>query len=452
MNLKIPKKLEFLVKQTKRYKVAYGGRGAAKSWTFADCLLALAVQKKLRVLCVRELQTSIKDSVHRLLADRVKYHNLDKFFQVTESEIRGANGSLFLFKGLRSNIAEIKSLEGVNYCWVEEAQKVSHTSWELLVPTIRTEHSEIWISFNTGGEGDPVYQRFVTTKRNDAIVVKVNYYDNPWFPDVLRNEMEFDKKNNPSRYDNVWEGNPGSEGRFFIEFGPHLLTDPFQIEPSTLEGRLFGSLDHGTTHATSFGLWYIDANNIIYRLCSYYATGGTVAGHVQSIHDTIESFTWTMGYFPERVWADPSMWTQVKKNEFDVWSPIQEYETYFKEHGHKTQFVKANNDKVNGSQVMRFLFRKNEEGQQFKYFSGYNTSFVDGILFVDTDQNDKEKYAKQDGDDAADEARYGLVGCWGMTAVLRQRQKFKKPKTHLENLLAGKYKKRAPVSDDWYNA
>jgi len=167
----------------------------------------------------------------------------------------------------------------------------------------------------------------------------------------------------------------------------------------------------------------------------------------------IESFTWTMGYFPDRVWADPSMWTQVKKNEFDVWKPIDEYMNLFREAGHKTQFIKANNEKVNGCQVMRYLFRKSEEGQFFKYFTGYNRSFEEGMSTVDTDPNDSEKYAKQDGDDAADEARYGLVGCWSMVAILRQRRKTKTPQTHLQRLLSGKLKQAGKKAGggDWYN-
>lgn len=192
-----------------RYKVYYGGRGGGKSWGFADALLLLALRHKTRVLCARELQTSIAQSVHRLLSDRINFHKLDKFFIVQRTTIQAVNGSDFIFLGLRHNISEIKSLEGVNICWVEEAQRVSRESWEILIPTIRKESSEIWISFNPRTPYDETWQRFVDTPPPDSVVRKVTWRDNPWMPETLEKERAYAEATLPPEdYACIWEGVP----------------------------------------------------------------------------------------------------------------------------------------------------------------------------------------------------------------------------------------------------
>lgn len=206
MHLQLPKSLEFLFTPA-RYKVAYGGRGGAKSWAFARTLLFLAWRNPLRILCARELQGSIKESVHHLLAAQVNALGLESFYQVLNAEIRGSNGSSFGFAGLRHNINEIKSYEGADICWVEEAQNVTHNSWEILVPTIRKDGSEIWVTFNPQLESDATYQRFVLKPPKNALVHKVNWRDNPWFNQVLRDEKDDLELRDPDAYLNVWEGN-----------------------------------------------------------------------------------------------------------------------------------------------------------------------------------------------------------------------------------------------------
>lgn len=203
---KFPDKLQFLFKPS-RYKVAYGGRGSGKSWGFARALLLQAANKQLRVLCAREVQKSIKQSVHTLLSDQIQTLGLGAFYEVLEAEIRGKNGSQFSFAGLATNTVEsIKSFEGCDIVWVEEAQTVSKKSWDILIPTIRKPNSEIWVSFNPDLDTDDTYQRYVVNTPPDAVVVKMNYYDNPWFPDVLEEERLHCKAVNPD-YDNIWEGN-----------------------------------------------------------------------------------------------------------------------------------------------------------------------------------------------------------------------------------------------------
>jgi len=204
-NAEFPVKLAFLFEPC-RYKVAYGGRGGAKSWGIARALLILAAKSQLRILCAREFQTSIKDSVHKLLSDQIEALGLLGFYEITQTAIRGKNGSEFAFVGLKNNVANVKSFEGVDICWVEEAQTVSRLSWNTLIPTIRKEKSEIWISFNPELESDETYQRFVLNPPANSKVVKINWSDNPWFPETLKLEKDALKARDIEAYNTVWEG------------------------------------------------------------------------------------------------------------------------------------------------------------------------------------------------------------------------------------------------------
>lgn len=189
-----------------RYKIAYGGRGSAKSWTIARILVARAATEPLRILCARELQNSISESVHKLLCVQIDALGLTHLYKVTETSIKSVCGSEFIFSGIKSNITKIKSMEGIDVCWVEEAEKVSDSSWEVLIPTIRKPDSEIWVSFNPNMLTDPTYKRFVAKPPEGAIVLKVSYKDNPWFPAVLERERLTLKASDPEAYENVWEG------------------------------------------------------------------------------------------------------------------------------------------------------------------------------------------------------------------------------------------------------
>ena len=205
-NIQIINKLLFLLDDDCRYKVAYGGRGSGKSYALADACLVKAISKRNRILCARQLQTSIRDSVHKLLCDRIFALGMGNWFEITRESIRCKNGSEFIFKGIQNNIMEIKSMEGVDICWVEEAQSVSDESWEVLIPTIRKEGSEIWVSFNPDREDDATYKRFIKQPPPDCKSVLINYMDNPYFPDVLKREMEYCKKIDYPRYEHIWLG------------------------------------------------------------------------------------------------------------------------------------------------------------------------------------------------------------------------------------------------------
>ncbi len=200
-----PEKLRFLF-DAARYKILYGGRGGAKSWSVARALLIQAAATPLRILCAREFQNSIAESVHHLLQSQIVAMGLESFYEVQNNVILGRNGSEFLFAGLRNNITRIKSFEGIDRVWVEEAQTVSKSSWDTLIPTIRREGSEIWVTCNPELATDETHRRFVIHPPVGAVVVKINWNDNPWFPETLRREKDELKARDPDAYQNIWEG------------------------------------------------------------------------------------------------------------------------------------------------------------------------------------------------------------------------------------------------------
>lgn len=199
---------EFLFRPA-RYKVAYGGRGSSKSWSFARALIAKAYSERLRILCARELQTSITESVHQLLSDQIALMGLSRYFDIQQQGIYcPRTGAEFFFYGIRNNTTKIKSTEGIDIVWVEEAEKISETSWQILIPTIREAGSEIWITFNPDEESDPTYRRFVINRPPDCVAVEVNWTANPWFPEELRREKDYLYRVDADAADWVWGGRP----------------------------------------------------------------------------------------------------------------------------------------------------------------------------------------------------------------------------------------------------
>lgn len=252
-----------------RYKVFYGGRGSAKSWAFARTLIVKSLEKKLRILCARELQVSISDSVHRLLSDQINSMGLSKYFGIQQKSIVSAKGSEFIFKGLRHNPYEIKSLEGVDICWVEEGQSVSKQSWDILIPTIRKEGSEIWVSFNPDLETDETYSRFVLHRADDFLVRKVNFDSNPYFPEVLRQEMEHCKRTDCEAYKNIWLG----ECRKYSD--AQIFKDKFEVADFETPQNckfLFGA-DWGFAKDPNTLIRCFILGNVLYIDKELYATG-----------------------------------------------------------------------------------------------------------------------------------------------------------------------------------
>ena len=205
----IAEKFKPLLTTHYRNKLYYGGRAGGKSYAFADSLLLLARKKTVFVACVREVQNSIKDSVYKLLKDRADYYGFDEFVFYEDRIENAVTGSKFIFKGLKDqNSQNIKSLEGVDICWIEEAQSISAKSWEILNPTIRKEGSEIWISMNREEEHDPIWKAVAVTPDERTLVVKVNYTDNPYCPEEMVYLAEKCKNESPDDYEHIWLGAP----------------------------------------------------------------------------------------------------------------------------------------------------------------------------------------------------------------------------------------------------
>jgi phage terminase large subunit len=205
MDIIIPEKFTGLA-EDKRYYVYYGGRGSGKSHSIARYLICVALNAPTKILCTREFQNSITESVYVLLKDIISQYELADYFHIKNSSIDCVNGSTLIFKGLAHNIESVKSTEGVDICWIEEADKVSQNSWDILIPTIRKPNSKIIVTFNPTHDDDPAYTMFIVNPQPNSIIEKVNYSDNPWFPEVLKQELEHMKATDYDRYLHVWEG------------------------------------------------------------------------------------------------------------------------------------------------------------------------------------------------------------------------------------------------------
>lgn len=259
---------EVLIRERSRYKVIYGGRGSGKSWQIALVLILLAMNFKLKVLCAREFQLSIADSVHTLLEERIRALGLPGW-NIGKTEITfEPTGSTFLFCGLWQNVEKIQSLEGVNIVWVEEAQRVSDDSWKKLIPTIRTKpvagwpeewpQSEIWVSMNPQEETDPSAIRFLLQPPPNTIQIKVNWRDNPWLPQELHDEAEYLRRVDPEEYYHVWEG------QFWSRSDAQVFNKKWGVQPFTPAADWVGpfyGIDFGfSTTPTCIGKQWVYQN------------------------------------------------------------------------------------------------------------------------------------------------------------------------------------------------
>lgn len=225
----------------KRYKIARGGRGGAKSHAFAEALILQGLERPLRILCTREHQVSINDSVKRLLDDKIDKFGLRAHYDSKHQTIVGNNGTEITFKGLRHNIGNVKSLEGYDIVWVEEAAYVPAHSWSVLIPTMRKEGSEIWASYNPDQANDYIHQ-LAESDRDEMVVMDVCYLDNPWISDELLREAEFCRTNDPEGYAHIWLGKLATRSEAQV-YGGHYVVEPFTPQPNW-GGPYFG-LDFG---------------------------------------------------------------------------------------------------------------------------------------------------------------------------------------------------------------
>lgn len=275
-----------------RYKVFYGGRGSGKSWAIAEALIVMSDMCKLRILCCREIQKSIKDSSYQLLKDTADRLGIANRFVFLETEIRHKKtGSKFIFTGLLRNEQTIKSKEGMDICWVEEAQTVSESSWETLIPTIRKDGSEIWLSFNPLNADDPTTVRFVENPPPEAYVRKVNYDENPYFNDALRREMEWDRKNDYEKYLHIWEGYPRTFSDAQVFRGKYVV-EPFEDDLYKKAERLFFGADFGFAQDPSTLVRCFIYENRLYVDYEAYGVGVEIDELPQLYRSVPESDKW----------------------------------------------------------------------------------------------------------------------------------------------------------------
>lgn len=263
-----------------RNLVWYGGRGSGKSVSVAKGLLVRGMKQKEFILCTREYQNSIADSVIKTLAEEVSNLGLDAFYEVQANRIIGKNGTEFIFKGIRNNVQSIKSIPNLTLVWIEEGHTISDRSYEVLIPTLRAPGSQLIITFNPTNATDPTWVRFVKNKGSDTHAVKVNYDKNPWFPDPLRKEMEKLRAQDPEAYNHVYCG----------EFDTRRSGAVFsrQLKTAREEGRItrvpydpssevFTAWDLGFGDATA--IWWLQFVGRELRWLEYYENNGEQLGH-----------------------------------------------------------------------------------------------------------------------------------------------------------------------------
>ncbi len=269
-----------------RHLLFKGGRGSAKSHTVARILTNIAKAMGVRILCTRETQKSIEESVYQLLADVIDELGYADDFHKTKTTINGHNGGGFLFAGLRQqDVAKLKSTEKIQVCWCEEAHVLSEHSLEVLTPTIREEHSVIIYTYNPELDDDPVHARFALDPQPDVCVVTLNWRDNPWFPDVLKRERERtwerDKTETKYRYNWIWEGEtlPAVEGAIFANEVSRLHENgrimPLEYDPKGLV-HVIMDLGYGVMTA---------------KLVQKFASTVQVIGYYELMHSTYHDLT-----------------------------------------------------------------------------------------------------------------------------------------------------------------
>ncbi len=358
-------KLQFLLTESARYKVAYGGRGAGKTIGFARALIILASTKKLRIACFREFQNSIAESVHENLKEQIYTMGLENEFAINDKNIISKRtGSEFIFKGIRYNIEAIKSMAAIDLAWVEEANTVSKTSWDKLGPTIRGRHEsdprgnlgpfgkgpEIWVSFNPELDSDETYKRFVLEPPNQfdkhgnryAIIEKVNWSDNPWFPDDLREEMEQLRAKDKNRWLEVWEGHTKQvlDGAIFADEIHQLILDGrLGKVPYDPQRPVFTAWDLG--HSDQTAIWFIQRVGMEFNVIDFYQNNLKKVGHyLQILQD--KKYIYELHYLPH--------------DAKDETLASRSIDAIIRAAGHKTRIVARINKKVNAINAARTVF------------------------------------------------------------------------------------------------
>lgn len=283
-----------------RYKCAWGGRASGKSHFFAELLIEAMIIQTTRAVCIREVQKSIKESVKRLLEDKIASMGLVSQFEILETEIRHrTNGGFIIFQGMQNHTAEsIKSLEGFDIAWCEEAQTLSITSLNLLRPTIRKDTSEMWFSWNPKSEDSAVDSTFRGDKKIDAIVVEANYMDNPFCPQVMKDEAEQDKARDYDNYLHVWMGHYKRtlDGAVYAEEIRKLFEDKRVTKVFPIAGKPIETFwDLGKRDHTS--IWFAQIQMGEYRILDFYENRGGFLDHYVGVLKE-KGYTYGKFYLP----------------------------------------------------------------------------------------------------------------------------------------------------------
>lgn len=311
-NIKLPSKLRPVFQGKYRYRVARGGRGGGKSKNFATMALIRAMQERTRILCCREYQNSIRDSVLRMLTNQIEFYSWQKHFDIGRSYLRAKNtGTEFIFKGLNRNAEEIKSMEGIGVAWLEEAQRVSHRSWELIIPTVRDPGSEIWVTYNPDLETDPTHKRFAINPPPNCVSAVINWYDNPWFPQELEDERKYLLGVDPDGYEHIWNGGCRASTAEQVFHGKWVVM-PFEPEHNW-DGPYFGADWGFSVDPTCLIKMWISGQNLYIEREAY-------ATKIET-DDMEEFFNKIDGSHSYRIWADsarPEMISHMKRRGFNV--------------------------------------------------------------------------------------------------------------------------------------
>ncbi len=291
MEKRVPSKFKPLYTHQKNNKLFYayhGGRGGGKSWEIADFLLIEGAKQKHRILCCREVQKSIKHSVHKLLSDRIAALGLGHFYQILETEIRGINGTEFSFAGLLNHTVEsVKSFEGATITWIEEAQTVSAFSLSILIPTVvRTSKPMVIMSMNPKLPSDAVYSQYVLGERDDTVVVQINYTDNKECPDELIALAEQMKADDYDQYEHIWLGRPKeiADGAIYkAEFEQIKRENRICKVSHDPNLPVYTSWDLGILDSTA--IWFFQIYGKEVRVIDYYEANNEPLAHYARILD-----------------------------------------------------------------------------------------------------------------------------------------------------------------------
>ncbi len=406
-------KLEFLFTESSRYKVLFGGRGAGKTENIAIALIVLSTSKKLRIACFREFQTSIKQSVHSIIKQKIIDLDLEKEFDITDTSIRSLRtGSEFLFAGLRHNIDNVKSMAFIDIAWVEEAKNVSANSWKVLGPTIRgrsKDHPdfknqglggpfgkgpEIWISFNPELDDDETYKRFVLKPPRDfdergnryAIIKKINWQDNPWFPDDLRAEMEECRFKSEDEYLEVWQGNTKKvlDGAIFAaELRKAVLDKRIGKVPYNANKPVHTFWDLG--HSDKTAIWFVQTIGMEFNFIRYYEDSLKKMPHyIKYLQDT--GYNYGVHNLPHDGEAETLSNITPKKQLQDVGYKVRIIDRPSKKfvgiNASRTVFDLCNFDEENCADgltcLRRYCYKVNEETGYFSKEPEHDTPFSHG--------------------------------------------------------------------------